>query len=213
LNSNMLQATTMEKIKNIIFDLGGVILNIDMKKTELALQQLGINGFHNLFSPSTAFPFFREYEAGKINNAEFIRSIQSLISKSTGEQEVINAWNALLLDFPPERIELLKKLRKKYRLFLLSNTNAIHHQQFQEQLYQQTGNYLEDFFEKAYYSHAIGLCKPDVACYQYVISENNLDPAETLFVDDSEANIKGAIEAGLSVLHIKPGVTILDAPW
>ena len=203
----------MEKIKNVIFDLGGVILNIDMKKTELALQQLGIDTFSNLLSPSSVHSFFREYEAGKIDNATFIRSIQSLASRTSTEQDIIQAWNALLLDFPEERIELLKKLGKKYRLFLLSNTNAIHHQQFQEQLYQQTGKYLEEYFEKAYYSHTIGLCKPDLACFQYVIKENKLDPTQTLFVDDSEANINGAREAGLSVLHIKPGITILDAAW
>ena len=206
----MLQSTSMEKIKNIIFDLGGVILNIDMKKTELALQQLGIDGFSNLLSVHS---FFREYETGTIDNATFIRSIQSLASRTSTEQDIIQAWNALLLDFPAERIELLKSLGRKYRLFLLSNTNDIHHRQFQEQLYQQTGNYLEDFFEKAYYSHTIGLCKPDLACFQYVINENKLDPTQTLFVDDSEANISGAQEAGLSVLHIKPGITILDAAW
>ena len=199
----------MEKIKNIIFDLGGVILNLDMRKTEIAFQQLGIS----LVSPTTTHSFFRDYEAGKIDNATLIHSIQSLTSKPSTEQEIIQAWNAMLLDFPVERLELLKQLGKKYRLFLLSNTNAIHHQQFQEQLYQQTGNYLEVFFEKAYYSHTIGLCKPDVACFQYVIRENNLDPSETLFVDDSEANINGAKEAGLSVLHIKPGLTIMDAAW
>lgn len=203
----------MKNIKNIIFDLGGVILNIDMKKTELALQQLGIDTFSQLMSPAAVQSFFRDYETGKIDNAAFIRSIQSLSSKSSTEKEIVDAWNALLLDFPAERIELLKQLRKKYRLFLLSNTNAIHHQQFQQQLYQQTGNYLEDFFEKTYYSHTIGLCKPDVACFQYVINENNLDPAETIFVDDSEANINGAKQAGLSVLHIKPGITIMDAAW
>jgi len=203
----------VEKIRNIIFDLGGVILNIDMKKTELALQQLGIDTFSQLMSPASVQSFFREYEAGKIDNASFIRSIQSLSPKASTEKEIVNAWNALLLDFPADRIELLKQLRKKYRLFLLSNTNAIHHEQFQRQLYQLTGKYLEDFFDRAYYSHMIGLCKPDVACFQFVINENNLNPSETLFVDDSEANINGAKEAGLSVLHIKPGITIMDASW
>jgi len=203
----------VEKIKNIIFDLGGVILNIDMKKTELALQQLGVDSFTSLMSPAAVQSFFREYETGKIDNMTFVRSIQSLSSKASTEKEIVDAWNALLLDFPPPRIELLKELRKKYRLFLLSNTNAIHHKQFQQQLHEQTGNYLEDFFEKTYYSHTIGLCKPDAVCFQYVINDKNLDPAETIFVDDSEVNINGAKKAGLSVLHIKPGITIMDAEW
>jgi putative hydrolase of the HAD superfamily len=129
------------------------------------------------------------------------------------EEAVVNAWNALLLDFPVERIELLRTLRKKYRLFLLSNTNSIHHKKFQQQIFRQTGNYLEDLFEKTYYSHTIGLCKPDAAAFRLVIEENDLDPAETIFVDDTEANMTGAKEAGLHVAHIRPNTTILDIEW
>ena len=92
------------------------------------------------------------------------------------EEEVINAWNALLLDFPQERIELLRNLKEKYRLFLLSNTNLIHYRKFQQQIYLQTGGYLEDLFEKTYYSHTVGLSKPDVAIFQLVINENKLEP-------------------------------------
>lgn len=202
----------MEGIKNIIFDLGGVILNIDIKKTELALKVLGANGHSNQLSPSLP-SVFREFEAGKMDDVAFVRSVRSFLSAGSTDQQIVDAWNALLLDYPSERIELLKNLKKKYRLFLLSNTNSIHHRQFQEQLYGQTGTYLEDYFEKTYYSHVIGLCKPDLACFQYVIDENELNAAETIFVDDSEANIIGAKEAGLAVIHIKPGTSIIDVNW
>src|SRR5205085_1400826 len=146
----------------------------------------------------------------KIDDAAFIKAIQSLSERSLEAEAIVEAWNALLLDFPGERIELLKTLKKKYRLFLLSNTNSIHHKQFQQQLYQQTGNYLEDLFEKTYYSHTIGLCKPDVEAFRLVINENNLNPSETIFVDDSEANITGAKEAGLHIAHIHSNTSILD---
>ena len=203
----------MQNIKNIIFDLGGVILNIDIKRTENALRELGINDLSQYLKQSRMISFFKEYEAGKIDDAAFIGAIQSLSEKPMAEEAVINAWNALLLDFPQERLDLLQALKKKYRLFLLSNTNAIHHKQFQQQLYLQTGYYLEDIFEKTYYSHTIGLCKPDVAAFQWVINENKLNPVETLFVDDTEANMAGAKEAGLEFFHIVPGTTILDIEW
>jgi putative hydrolase of the HAD superfamily len=203
----------MQNIKNIIFDLGGVILNIDIKRTEDALKELGVDNFYEYMTQFQINSFFREYEMGKIDDAEFIRSIQSLSAKELPEEAAINAWNALLLDFPQERIELLKKLKEKYRLFLLSNTNAIHHRQFQQQLYLQTGSYLEDLFEKTYYSHTVKLRKPDVAIFQLVINENKLNPAETLFVDDTEENMSGAKAAGLQVLHLQQGASILDFEW
>jgi putative hydrolase of the HAD superfamily len=203
----------MQNVKNIIFDLGGVILNIDIKRTETALEQLGIKNFSQHMRPSHLVSFFKEYETGKIGDAAFIAAIQSLSKNALTEEEVVNAWNALLLDFPQERIELLRRLNKKYRLFLLSNTNAIHYKQFQRQLYLQTGNYLEDLFEKTYYSHTIGLCKPDVAAFQFVIKENKLVPAETIFIDDTEANMAGATEAGLQIYHLTGGKTILDIKW
>jgi glucose-1-phosphatase len=203
----------MPKIKNIIFDLGGVILNIDIKLTEKALRDLGIDNLSQQGTMSHLPSFFREYEAGKMDDAAFIKSVKALSVKSLTDEDVINAWNALLLDFPKERLDLLRSLKERYRLFLLSNTNSIHHRKFQQDLYTQTGVYLEDFFEKTYYSHNVGLCKPDTAIFQLVINENNLDPAETLFVDDTESNMTGAKETGLQVAHIIPGRSILEIEW
>lgn len=203
----------MKNIKNIIFDLGGVILNIDIKRTENALKELGIDNFSEYMTQFYISSFFKEYEVGKIDDAAFIKSMQSLSPKPLTEDEVINAWNALLLDFPNERIELLRHLKEKYRIFLLSNTNLIHYRKFQQQIYLQTGGYLEDLFEKTYYSHALGLSKPDVAIFQLVINENKLNPAETLFIDDTESNLVGAKQAGLKVAYIKPGTSIIDLEW
>ena len=203
----------MRKIKNIIFDLGGVILNIDFKQTENALKELGIDNLAAYMTQFHITSFFKEYEMGKIDDAAFIKSIQSLSLKPLTEEEVINAWNALLLDFPQERIELLRNLKEKYRLFLLSNTNLIHYRKFQEQIYLQTGGYLEDLFEKTYYSHTVGLSKPDMAIFKLVIDANKLEPGETLFVDDTESNMAGAKQAGLQVAHIRPGTSILDLEW
>jgi HAD superfamily hydrolase (TIGR01509 family) len=203
----------MKDIKNIIFDLGGVILNIDTRKTAMALEKLGVRDLRVHLSRPSLVSFFNEYESGKIDDNAFVAKLQSLAAEGTTEQNIVDAWNALLLDFPAERIELLRSLRKKYRLFLLSNTNAIHYNKFQQQIYLQTGSYLEDFFEQTYYSHTIKLRKPDVACYQFVIRESKLNPAETIFVDDSEVNLTGAKEAGLVTEHIHVGRSIMDIGW
>ena len=203
----------MQRVRNIIFDLGGVILNIDIKRTEAAFKNLGIEVYSQYLSGNDNASFFKEYEAGQIDDSVFIKSIQALSPKDLKEEAIIDAWNALLLDFPHERIELLQQLKNKYRLFLLSNTNAIHEKKFQQKLYEQTGSYLEDIFEKTYYSHTIRIRKPDVEAYRYVISDNKLVTSETLFVDDTEANMSGAIEAGLQVRHVKPGISILEMEW
>ena len=203
----------MQGIKNVIFDLGGVILNINMKLMENALKELGIDNVSEYIKTTGLASFFKEYEIGKISDEDFITSIQSLSATGVKKQAIIDAWNILLLDYPEERLELLRSLKGKYRLFLLSNTNSLHHNEFQKRLFDQTGQYMEDFFEKAYYSHTIGLSKPDTAAFEYVIEENGLAPTETLFLDDSETNIIGAQKAGLQTIHIKPGVTILDIKW
>jgi glucose-1-phosphatase len=199
-------------IKNIIFDLGGVIMNIDFKKTEEAFADLGFTNFAQYMTQFHITPFFEEFETGKIDNAAFIKGIQQIAPEPVTEQQIIYAWNALLLDFPLERIELLEKLKKRYRIFLLSNTNALHYEAFQHTLHSLTGKLLEDIFEKTYYSHTANLRKPDAAIYKLVTDENNLNPAETLFIDDTASNFSGAEEAGIQTFHLQKPITILEIP-
>lgn len=202
----------MPAIKNIIFDLGGVILNINFQKTENAFAELGFGNFKQYMTQFHITPFFEEYETGKIDDVAFIKGIQQIAGAPIDGQDIIKSWNALLLDFPPERIQLLEKLGKQYRIFLLSNTNALHHQFFQQQLYAETGKRLEDIFEKTYFSHTVHLRKPDAAIYQLVLNENNLNPAETLFIDDTASNFSGAEEVGIQTFFLQPPLTILDVP-
>ncbi|MBX9850464.1 MAG: HAD-IA family hydrolase, partial [Cytophagaceae bacterium] len=115
-----------------------------------------------------------------------------------------NAWNALLLDMPLERIQLVQKLGKKYRTFLLSNTNDIHIQKVNQILFEASGmKKLDELFETAYYSYKINLGKPDVAIYEYVLKDKNLRPEETVFIDDNKDNIEGAKKAGLHVILVQ----------
>jgi putative hydrolase of the HAD superfamily len=201
----------MKEIKNIIFDLGGVLINLDNKLTERAFFDLGVKDFHKYFGHGFAASFFKEYEVGKISDEEFIDELRRLGNLDVPDSLIIKAWDALLLDFPPARIELLKKLRKKYRIFLFSNTNSLHMKTVNK-IFQDTFEHgtLDELFEKAYYSNVLGMRKPDVSSYQFITNENELNPSETLFVDDAFVNIEGAIAAGLKGHFLEPGKTILD---
>lgn len=200
----------LEGIKNIIFDLGGVILDIDIEKTKQAFRDLGFSEIDQLFGLGHADAYFLEHEAGRISDDEFLAKIAGSLDGSRQDQ-IIKAWNAMLLEFPEERIDKLKELAKSFRLFLYSNTNGIHHRAFGEIFQKNYPQYQFDrLFEKAYYSHVFGIRKPDKEGFEKILSENNLLASETLFVDDAEINLKGAAEAGLKTFHIRDGLTILD---
>lgn len=200
----------MHNIKNIIFDLGGVILNIDFKKTNEAFHSLGLENFSQHINQFHITDLFLQYETGQIDDIEFIEGIAKLSNKPMSEDEIIDAWNALLLDFPKERIDLLKNIKSKYRTFLLSNTNSIHLKEFQQRLHNEQGVYLEDLFEKAYYSHVVKLRKPHADIFNLVLQENALVPAETLFIDDTESNFPEAQRMGIQIYHLKHGMSITD---
>jgi len=200
----------MQTIDSIIFDLGGVILTLDMPRAEQKFTSLGVKDYNALFRNGNVSAFFREYEVGTINNEAFLESLRKLANLPLQDVELIEAWNAMLGIFPPERIELLKQLRNRYRLFLFSNTNALHLDAFRKMHTDTFNTHFDDYFEKAYYSHTLGMRKPDKTSYEHIIQEQKLDPSRTVFIDDSLPNIEGAVSAGLHGLHVKPGTTILD---
>jgi len=203
----------MENISNIIFDLGGVIMDIEVKQTMNAFSELGLKNIHEYFGHGFAASFFSDHEAGKISDEAFLSEIKKLLNSEIKHSDLIDAWNALLLRFPPERIALLKELKSRYRLFLYSNTNAIHYKKFSEIYRHSFHGELEDLFEKAYFSHDLGHRKPDLGGYQQIIRENHLDPKLTLFVDDALMNVEGAIKAGLKGLYLPQGIFITDIRW
>ncbi len=198
----------MKKIKNIIFDLGGVILNIDYHLTSKAFVKLGILNFDELYSQAQQNNVFNDFETGRTGGEEFIEYIRQFIPSKTKE-EIEAAWNAMLLDLPAERIELLKKISANYRIFLLSNTNEIHIEYFTKYVNQKFGiNLFESLFENHYYSNQIGYRKPNAEAFNYVMSKNNLNPAETLFIDDSKQHIEGAKKVKLNTYLLKKGEDI-----
>lgn len=198
----------MSSIKNIIFDLGGIFLNIDFSKTKKAFRELGVTDFDNYFTQHHASELFELLETGKISNEEFHNSFVEHTGVPLTYDQVRDAWNALLLDFPPQRLEWLKRIRKQYKTFLFSNTNKIHYDAFTESFRQQFGEDFDQYFIKAYYSHEMGLRKPYPESFQFILDEQHLKPEETLFIDDTLKNIEGAKKVGLKVIHLVPPVTV-----
>lgn len=201
----------MAAIRNIIFDLGGVLLNIDYDRTSNAFKKLGVTGFDDLYSQANANHLFEALETGEIPEAHFYETIGKYCLPGTTPVQLQQAWNEILMDFRSGSLEFLKKLSKKYNLYLLSNTNIIHLEAFNKILEEQTGEKsLNDYFIKSYYSHEIKKRKPYPETYTWVLNDANLKAEETLFIDDSVNNIKGAEEAGLQTHLLLPDERIED---
>jgi putative hydrolase of the HAD superfamily len=184
----------MQNIKNIIFDYGNVIFNIDFTKVAQAWKQLGINNATEFYSHRQQDPVFNLLERGEISTADFRNKIRELSGKpDLTDEQIDGAWNTIFVDIPQGNHELLKQVKEKYRTFLLSNINAIHYDYVHNYLQKEfgmTGN--DELFEKVYYSHLVGKRKPDAEIFEQVLHENNLNPAETLFIDDSPQHLETA---------------------
>lgn len=200
----------MDTIENIIFDLGGVLITLDMPQAEKQFISLGIKNYNDLFRNGNVSAFFHDYEIGRISDAEFLSSLKNLAGIELPEESLVAAWNSMLGHFPPERIRLLKKLKERYRLFLFSNTNALHTAAFRKIYADNFNEPFDALFEKSYYSQELGMRKPDTAPFLQILKENHLDPGRTIFIDDNLANAEAATQAGLRGIHLKPGTTILD---
>ena len=195
-------------IRNIIFDLGGVIINVDYFKTEKVFKQLGISDFEKIFSQVQQSKITDNLEVGRISPTEFRENLHQLINNPNICDEKINAaWNAMILDLPASRLDLLDRLRTKYKIFLLSNTNQIHIDYCNANL---NFEQIKSKFDKVYLSHEIHLRKPDVEAYNYVINDAQLQASQTLFIDDTIKNVEGARRAGLNAYHLTAGETIND---
>jgi putative hydrolase of the HAD superfamily len=195
-------------IKNIIFDFGDVFINLDKQATLRELKKLKIEKL-----PDDMLVNCYLYEMGEISTEKFVRRfVDRYFSKFIGKEpveknyEFVDIWNAILLDFPPHRLAFLKHLNqsKKYRLFLLSNTNELHISWIQEDWGIESYEEFKSQFEQFYLSHEIGMRKPNANIYEFVLNENNLKAEETLFIDDTIENTKTAEKLGIRVWNIDP---------
>jgi glucose-1-phosphatase len=190
-------------IKNIIFDLGGVILDIDYQKTIDSFRKLGFQDFDTQYTQAKQNGLFDDFEIGKISSEAFISSLRIHLPENITETQIEAAWNAMLLDWKQDKIDFLKSIQSKYQLFLFSNTNSIHKKYFEQTLKEQIGlKSLDELFTNSYYSHEFGKRKPHPESFQAILNENQIIAAETLFVDDSIQHIEGAKQIGLHTIHL-----------
>jgi glucose-1-phosphatase len=200
-------------IKNIIFDFGGVICNIDVRLTEKAFIDLGLKKFDTGRSISDSAGLFEDIETGAISPEVFRDGLRKFFEHPVTDVQLDAAWNAMLLDIPEPRVRLLEKVREHYRIFLLSNSNEIHYNCYVQNFRKQFGHRgFEGFFEKAWFSYRIGLKKPSPDIFRYVLQDGKLDPSETLFIDDTLVHVEGARNAGIHGYHLllDKGEQILD---
>lgn len=201
----------IKDIRHIILDLGGVILNIDYQATAKAFTELGIQNFSEAYSQALQTSLFDDFETGKIDTPIFVAALQQLAGMPLAEQDIINAWNAMLLDFPLRRLQVLQQLQLHYDMVLLSNTNEIHEAAFNKILNDRHGiPNIGVFFDKVYLSHRVGLRKPDVGIFKRILDDTGFAASQTLFIDDSIQHVEGARKAGIQVIHLEKGMTIED---
>jgi len=187
------------KIKNYIFDFGDVFINLDKPATKIVLQELGLEVFTAEMDSVN-----KQYEKGLLTTDEFIAFYQTQFPKATSRQELIDAWNVILLDFPLYRLEFIEKFSKNHRCLLLSNINDLHLEYIKNNLGNTFYNRFIACFDKIYYTHEIHLRKPDKEIFEFVFTDANINPKESFFVDDTLENIQTAKDLGVKCWHIDP---------
>ncbi len=192
-----------QHVDAIIFDLGGVILNIDYQLPVKAFRKLGIEDFSTHFSQAAQSNLLDDYETGQISSQDFIDAVRGFVKPEVTNDQIVDAWNSILLDLPEQRLFTLEKAAENHRIYLLSNTNDLHIESFNRYLLDEFQlPSLEPFFEQLYLSYEVGLRKPDPRIFEYVLQDAGLDPQNTLFIDDSIQHIQSANELGILTHHL-----------
>lgn len=202
----------LPSVKNLIFDLGGVILDLSVDHTIRSFSKLSSIPHPEVKRIFVETPEFEDYEKGLLDDRQFRDFVRKVYSLDATDEEIDASWNAMLRGIPLEKLELLLDLKKKYRVFLLSNTNGIHLDYINGVLMKHlNGNpLLDDYFHKAYYSHRMLKRKPEAEIFEQVLQENNLRPGETLFMDDNILNVEGARGLGIQTIFITNPDHILE---
>ncbi|HOX82272.1 MAG TPA: HAD family phosphatase [Chryseolinea sp.] len=198
-------------VKNLIFDLGGVILNLSVANTLQSFSSVSGHSTQDVKERFFSSSGFGQYEKGLLTDAEFRDFVREVYSIKVNDDTIDQCWNAMLLGIPLANLELLNRLKKKYNVYLLSNTNNIHLNYIQTKLMPAHGEnvLLDDYFHRAYYSHLMKKRKPDAEIFEQVLEENGLKADESLFLDDLEANITSAKALGIKTLHVPTSDHIL----
>ncbi|TNF39629.1 MAG: HAD family phosphatase [Bacteroidetes bacterium] len=201
----------LTNIKNIIFDLGKVLLNLDFNASIAAFQQLGLK--NDVLDNKQAYsdPVFYELEVGKVTPAEFCNRVRKVLNNSAAtDSQIEDAWYSMILDIPANRVKVVQELSKNYNVYLFSNTNQIHIDRLHRAFKAEHGIDFPSLFVKDFYSHEINARKPDLISYQKVIELSGINPEESIFIDDLEKNIVGAQQSGLKTFWLKEGMELTE---
>ena len=193
------------KIKNVVFDLGGVLINLDFDNCLNAFRKAGFRDIEKQACQFRGKCFFSQFELGEISPEEFRKAIRKEVSEALSDHEIDDMWNLMLLDIPREKLDLLLKLREHYMVYLLSNTNRIHWDYACEQMFCYRGFRVNDFFEDIFLSFEMHKAKPEKDIYEQMMKEANILPEETFFIDDSAINCQAAISLGIQSYHYHIG--------
>ena len=197
-----------EGIEAFLFDLGGVIIDIDVERTVKRFEALGLKGIENEISKSHHIGLFKAFERGDIGDVEFLESIKKQIGTNIKEEQIVEAWQLMLGDFPVERVRILEELHQHYPTYILSNTNGIHLDKFSRMA--QGHQNIEDLFTGAYYSFQLGCSKPEKCAFEKVIDDSGIIPENTLFLDDSEMNLLAAAEIGFKTQLVTKDYSLVE---
>ena len=199
-----------KKIETIIFDFGGVILDIDPQLTINEFAKLGFTDLEKANSEEFT-QLIRKFERGILTPEVFRKKMKTFLGIDISDHQFDDAWNALLYDIPSERVEIIEQVKENYQIFLLSNSNEIHYDLYVRDLQLRFG-YREfaDLFHDAYFSFDVHLSKPDIEIYEFIINQNDLDPKKTLFIDDRKDNIETAQKAGLQTYLLQKPEKVRD---
>lgn len=193
----------LKGLKNIILDLGRVILTINLDNTINSFKDFGFPDIDELDIVFSRYPFFRQFELGLITRKQFYAGIREITRKKLPDRTIQEAWNSMIGDYIEGAVPLVRQLGGTYRMFLLSNTNSVHEREYNRRLMENHGiKNLSAIFEKVYYSHALHLSKPDPEIFKYVLNDSHLIPEETLYIDDILVHIQSASKLGIRGIHL-----------
>ena len=201
------------EIKHLIFDLGGVILDLSIDQSMQQFAALSGLDKEKVNEIYTTAPGFEIYERGMMNDADFRNFVREVFSVKSTDEQIDVCWNAMLLGLPLKKLKLIESLKKDFSVYLLSNTNNIHLNYINQIMLPgitDNGNVLDSFFHRAYYSHLMKKRKPNADIFEQVLNENSLKASETLFLDDNLSNVEGAKKLGIQTVHVLTPDLILD---
>jgi putative hydrolase of the HAD superfamily len=192
-------------IRNLLIDFGGVLVNLDRQACLSNFKQIGIEDIGDFIDPYRRQGAFIQLEKGLITPSEFRNELRKFAKQPVTDEQIDTAWNSFLTNIPPAKLDLLLKLREKYVVYLVSNTNRIHWEWACQNVFPYKGFHVEDYFEKLFLSFEIHYTKPEIELFQKVLEETAIVPEETLFIDDTEANCEAAQLLGIKTYTAKAG--------